>query len=109
MTGAMILNYTDEVGVLGRKKTALQSNGVLVPAELQDDLEKNWNAPAIKRGRFVFLLVHPVTGLFTTVLIINGKFAENSPFHMVKANSGRYEIWKNNEKFTNIAMMPRPK
>ncbi len=101
--------YTDEVGVLGKKKTALQASGVLVPAELQDELEREWNAPALKRGRFVFLLEHPVTGLYTTVLIINGKFAERSPFHIVKAGPGKYEIWENDEKFTDIAMMPRPK
>jgi len=109
MTEAMTINYTNELGVLGRKKTALQANGVLVPPELQNELERDWNAPAIKRGRFVFLLEHPVTGLFTTVLIINGKFAEKSPFHMVKADSGKYEIWENEEKFTDIVMMPHPR
>ena len=109
MSSVAILTYTDEIGVLGKKKTELQANGVIVPAELQDELSREWNAPAIKRGRFVFLLEHPVTGLFTTVLIINGKFAEKSPFHMVKADSGKYEIWKNGEKYNDIVMMPRPK
>ena len=108
MTNAAKATYTDELGVLGIKKAILQANGVIVPAELQDELERDWNAPAIKRGRFVFLLEQPVTGLFTTVLIINGKFSEKSPFHMVKAGAGRYEIRKNDEKFTDIAMMPRP-
>ncbi len=109
MSSTMITTYTDEIGVLGRKKTELQSNGVIVPVELQDELEREWNAPAIKRGRFVFLLEHPVTGLFTTILIINGKFTERSPYHMVKSAAGKYEIWKNGEKYTDIAMMPRPK
>jgi radical SAM protein (TIGR04043 family) len=109
MSSMAMMTYTDEIGVLGRKKTELQTNGVLVPAGLQDELERDWNAPAIKRGRFVFLLVHPLTELFTTVLIINGRFAERSPFHMVKADSGRYEIWKNNEKYVDIVMMPRPR
>ena len=108
MSNAPLLTYTDEIGVLGRIKTELQANGVSVPAELQDELEREWNAPAIKRGRFVFLLETPVTGLFTTVLIINGKFSAKSPFHMVKADAGKYEIWENNEKFTDIIMMPRP-
>ncbi len=108
MLNTSIKTYTDETGVLGRIKTELQANGVLVPPELQDELEKEWNAPAIKRGRFVFLLKQPVTGLFTTVLIINGKFSKKSPFHVVKVDSGRYEIWENGEKFTDIAMMPRP-
>jgi len=109
MSNAPILTYTDEIGVLGRIKIELQANGVLVPPQLHDELEREWNAPAIKRGRFVFLLETPVTGLFTTVLIINGKFAEKSPFHMVKADSGKYEIWENNEKFTDIIMMPHPR
>jgi biotin synthase-related radical SAM superfamily protein len=100
--------YTDEIGVLGRKKTELQISGVIVPPELQDEIERDWNAPAIKRGRFVFLLEQPLTGLYTTVLIINGKFAEKSPYHVVKSASGGYEIWENDEKYTDIAMMPRP-
>jgi len=108
MYNTAIATYTDEMGVLGRKKTALQINGVIVPPELQDELERDWNAPAIKRGRFVFIMEQPVTGLYTTVLIINGRFAEKSPFHMVKTGTGTYEIWENDEKFTDIAMMPRP-
>jgi radical SAM protein (TIGR04043 family) len=109
MSGAVITTYTDEIGVLGRKKTELQAHGVIVPEELQEELEREWNAPAVNRGRVVFLLEHPVTGLFTTVLIINGKFAEKSPFHMVKAAPGKYEVWKDDEKYTDVAMMPRPK
>jgi radical SAM protein (TIGR04043 family) len=109
MSSVSTLIYTDEIGVLGRVKTELQANGVLVPPELQDELEREWNAPAIKRGRFVFLLESPYDDRLTTVLIINGKFAENSPFHMVKAASGKYEIWEKDEKFTDIVMMPRPK
>jgi radical SAM protein (TIGR04043 family) len=108
MLNMPIKTYTDETGVLGRIKTKLQANGVLVPPALQDELQREWNAPAIKRGRFVFLLEQLVTGLFTTVLIINGKFSEKSPFHVVKVESGRYEIWENGERFTDIAMMPRP-
>jgi hypothetical protein len=30
--------YTDELGVLGKKKTTLQAHGVIVPPELQDKL-----------------------------------------------------------------------
>ncbi len=108
MSNMAIKTYTDETGVLGRIKIELQANGVLVPPELQDELEREWNAPAIKRGRFVFLLEQPVTGLFTTVLIINGKFSKKTPFHVVKADSGRYEIRKNGRKYTGITMMPRP-
>jgi radical SAM protein (TIGR04043 family) len=109
MSDISTVTYTDELGVLGRKKTTLQAHGVIVPPELQDKLERDWNAPAIKRGRFVFLLEQPLTGLYTTVLIINGKFAEKSPYHVVRSDSGKYEIWENDEKFTDIAMMPRPR
>ena len=109
MSTISTFTYTDELGVLGRKKTALQAHGVIVPPELQDELEREWNAPAIKRGRFVFLLERPMTGLYTTVLIINGKFAEKSPYHVVKSAAGKYEIWENDEKFTDISMMPRPR
>jgi len=100
--------YTSDVGVLGRIKTELQTHGVIVPPELQDEMEREWNAPAIKRGRFVFLLENPEFGLFTTVLIINGKFAEKSPYHVVKSAAGKYEVWHNDEKFADIKMMPRP-
>ena len=109
MSSALITVYTDEIGVLGRKKTELQANGVIVPPELQDELTREWNAPAIKNGRFVFCLESPDDGRLTTVLIINGKFAEKSPFHMVKADSGRFEVWQNDEKYTDIVLLPRPK
>jgi len=56
MPSTMVSTYTSEVGVLGRKKTELQAKGVKIPEELFDELEKGWNAPAIRRGRFVFLL-----------------------------------------------------
>ncbi len=109
MSSVTILTYTDEIGVLGRKKTELQANGVIVPAELQDELTREWNAPAIKNGRFVFCLESPDDGRLTTVLIINGKFAEKSPFHMVKTNLDRFEIWKDDKKYTDIVLLPRPK
>jgi radical SAM protein (TIGR04043 family) len=101
--------YTNETGILGRKKTELQAKGVIVPSELQDELEREWNAPAIKNGRFVLLLEEPQTGMYTTVLIINGKFAEKSPYHMVKTAPGTYEIREYDRKFTDVALMPRPK
>jgi biotin synthase-related radical SAM superfamily protein len=82
---------------------------VIVPAALQDELERDWNAPAIKNGRFVFCLESPDGGRLTTVLIINGKFAEKTPFRLVKNDSGKYEIWKNDAKYTDIVLLPRPK
>jgi biotin synthase-related radical SAM superfamily protein len=108
MTSKAILTYTGEVGVLGRKKTELQTHGVIVPPELQDELTREWNAPAIKNGRFVFCLESPEDGRLTTVLIINGKFAEKSPYHMVKAAPGRFEIRRGDAKYTDIVLLPRP-
>ncbi len=101
--------YTSDVGVLGRVKTELQTHGVVVPPELQEELTRDWNAPAIGRGRFVFLLENKEFGLYTTVLIINGHFSKKSPYHMVKSADGKYEVWKDDEKFTDVSMMPRPK
>ena len=109
MSNMALATYTDEIGVLGRKKTELQTHGIIVPAALQDELQREWNAPAIKNGRFVFCLESLEDGRLTTVLIINGKFAEYSSFHMVKTASGRFEIWKGDEKYTDIALLPRPR
>ena len=108
MSNTALATYTEETGVLGRINAELQTHGVIVPAELQEELEREWNAPAVKRGRFILLLEQPATGLFTTVLIINGKFADKSPYRMVKTDSGCYEIWRNGEKYVDVAMMPRP-
>jgi radical SAM protein (TIGR04043 family) len=108
MSNTPALAYTDEIGVLGEKKTVLQTRGVIVPPSLQDELAREWNAPAIKNGRFVFCLESPDGGSLTTVLIINGKFAENSPFHIVKTESGDFEIWEDNQKYTDIVLLPRP-
>jgi radical SAM protein (TIGR04043 family) len=108
MSQSALTTYTEETGVLGRINTELQTHGVLVPAELQEELERDWNAPAIKRGRFIVLLEQTAKGAFTTVLIINGKFAEESPYRMAKNDSGGYEIQKDGRKFVEVAMMPRP-
>lgn len=109
MVSMLSRNYTSEVGVLGRKKIELQTHGVLVPLELQDELEREWNAPAIKNGRFVLCLESPSEGTLTTVLIINGKFADHSPFHLVKAAPGKFEVWKDSEKYTDVVLLPRPR
>jgi len=107
MSRAAVLSYTDEIGVLGRKKLELQTHGVKVAPELQDELTREWNAPAIKNGRFVFCLESP-DGRLTTVLVINGKFAEKTPFELVKAGAGRFEVWKNGARYTDVVMLPRP-
>lgn len=109
MVSTTVSFYTSEVGVLGRIKTELQAKGVRIPEELFDELETEWNAPAVRNGRMVFCLESPDDGKLTTILIINGKFAEKSPFHMVKNDSGLFEVWKNDEKYTDIVLLPRPK
>jgi radical SAM protein (TIGR04043 family) len=101
--------YIEEVGVLGRQKIELQTKGVRIPAELLDELESQWNAPAVKNGRFVLSLESPEAGRSTTVLIINGKFADKSPLHLVKNSAGSFEVWKDDKKFTNVVLLPRPK
>jgi len=108
MVSMALRHYTDELGILGRIKIDLQTHGVMVPADLQDELEREWNAPAIKNGRFVFCLESPDDGHLTTVLIINGKFAAGSPFRLVKAAPGQFEVWKGEEKFTGVVLLPRP-
>ncbi len=109
MASMALSTYTCDVGVLGRKKTELQANGVKIAAELFDELEKEWNAPAVRNGRFVFCLESPDDGTLTTVLIINGKFVAKSPFRMVRGDSGKFEVWKGDEKYTDIVLLPRPK
>ena len=54
--------YIEEVGVLGRQKIELQTKGVIIPPELLDELEKEWNAPAVRNGRFVLCLESPDGG-----------------------------------------------
>jgi radical SAM protein (TIGR04043 family) len=100
--------YMEDSGVLGRISVELQTHGVIVPADLRDELEREWNAPAIKRGRFVFLIRQPSTGLFTTILIINGKFAERSPFSLSRTTEGGFEVLKNGKHYTDVFMLPRP-
>lgn len=108
MLSTMLASYTNELGVLGQKKIELQTKGIKIPQELINELEAKWNAPAIRRGRFVICLESPDDNKLTTVLIINGKFASKSPFHMVK-NGSHYEVWENDLKYTDIVLMPRPK
>jgi biotin synthase-related radical SAM superfamily protein len=108
MVSTLSRNYVSEVGVLGRKKIDLQTHGVLVSPELQDELEREWNAPAIKNGRFVFCLESPVDGTLTTVLIINGIFADTSPFRLIKAAPGKFEVWKDCRKYSDVVFLPRP-
>ncbi|HSW58029.1 MAG TPA: radical SAM protein, partial [Dehalococcoidales bacterium] len=40
--------------------------------------------------------------------ILNGKFADNTPYYLKKAGAD-YEIWEENRKYADIALMPRPR
>ena len=95
---------------LARTKTELQSSGVRVPEELLEELEAKYNtAPDMRAGRMILYLTPPDNlKRLVPVFILNGKFADKTPYHVKKVNS-HYEIWRNNEKFTDISMMPRPK
>lgn len=101
------MNKSDSIT---RKKAELQSRGVRVPEELYDELEAEYNAPSIRSGRMVLCLESPVPddGLIP-VFIVNGKRVTSSPFFLVKDNSGRFEVWMGDEKYTDVTMLPRPR
>jgi biotin synthase-related radical SAM superfamily protein len=101
------LNRSDS---LARKKAELQARGVQVPPELIGELETKYNAPAIRTGRMVLCLESPAgNGELIPVFIVNGKRASMSPLHLVKNSSHKYEVWIDDEKYTDITMLPRPK
>jgi hypothetical protein len=105
MVGMTLTDYTSEVGLLGLIRPTCRP-WCDSTSELQDEIEKEWNAPAIKNGRFVICLESQVDGHLTTVLIINGKFAENSHFIwskllQVDLRSGR--IITNTRKWFSLA------
>ena len=63
-----------------RLKTELQSRGVRVPASLVDELEKGYNAPALRSGRMVLCLDSPAKdGGLIPVFIVNGRRGAYSP------------------------------
>jgi hypothetical protein len=92
-----------------RKKAELQARGVRVPPELIDELEVKYNAPAIRTGRMVLCLQSPENdGELIPAFIINGKRGAGSPFHLVKNGPDCYEVWRDDEKYTDITLLPRP-
>jgi radical SAM protein (TIGR04043 family) len=95
---------------IARIKTDLQSNGVRVPVELLEEMEGRYNtAPDMRRGRMIFYLQPPDnSNRLIPVFVLNGKYTENTPYHLVKSGDN-YEIWHNDSKFTDITLMPRPK
>jgi radical SAM protein (TIGR04043 family) len=95
---------------IARIKTNLQSTGVRVPAELVGELEQRYNtAPDMRRGRMIFYLVPPEkSNRLIPVFVLNGKYSENTPYHLVKAGE-RYEIWRDGESYCKISLMERPR
>ena len=94
---------------VARKKAELQAKGVKIPPELISELETKYNAPAIRTGRMVLCLESPENnGELIPAFIVNGKRAAVSPLHMVKNGPGQYEVWMDDEKYTDITLLPRP-
>ena len=97
---------TDSVS---RKKAELQSRGVRVPPEIIDELEGKYNAPSVRTGRIVLCLESPRgDGELIPVFVVNGKRAEYSPLHMARNGGGTYEVRADDEKYTDVVLLPRP-
>ena len=92
-----------------RIKAEFQEKGVRVPAGLVAELESDYNAPAISTGRMVLCLRSPGgNGELIPVFIVNGKRADRSPYHLQKIASGTFEVWKDNAKYSDVVLIPRP-
>lgn len=101
------MNRLDSVA---RKKAELQARGVKIPPELIGELETKYNAPAIRTGRMVLCLESPEkNGELIPVFIVNGKRASVSPLHLVRNGSDKYEVWMDDEKYTDTILQPRPR
>jgi len=92
-----------------RKKAEMQSRGVRIPPELVGELETKYNATAVRTGRMVLCLESTAgDGGLIPAFIVNGKRAEASPLHLVKNGRGHYEVWMDDEKYTDVTLLPRP-
>ena len=93
-----------------RKKVELQSRGVRIQPELFPELEVAYNAPAVRTGRMVFCFQSPRSqSEFISAFVVNGKRSLKSPLHLVKNCAGKFEIWWDEEKYSDISFVPRPK
>src|SRR4030042_1069548 len=92
-----------------RRKVELQEKGVRVPPELIAELEAKYNAPALSTGRMVLCLESPRgDGELIPAFIVNGKRVYKSPFHLVKKNPDKFEVWKDDARYTDISFITRP-
>ncbi len=99
----------NNVITIARKKVELQANGINIPDDLIDELEVKYNAPSVKTGRIVLCFESPLgSGELIPAFIINGKHVSMSPFQMKKNGGGKFEIWMNNEKYSDVVLLPRP-
>jgi radical SAM protein (TIGR04043 family) len=100
----------DKSDSVSRKKAEFQARGVKISQELISELETGYNAPAIRTGRMVLCLESPSkNGELVPAFIVNGKRGAKSPLHMVKNGADKYEVWQDDEKYTDITLLPRPR
>lgn len=94
---------------VARKKAEFQEKGVKVPPELIAELESRFNAPSIATGRMVLCLESAQeNGELIPAFIVNGKRGVNSPYHLMENSSGKFEVWKNGSKYTDVIFIPKP-
>lgn len=100
---------TIRLDTVAKRKAEFQSKGIRISPELIDELETEWNAPAVKTGRLVLCLESPEnSGELIPVFIVNGKRGAKSPFLLVK-NDSQFEIWNDGEKYSEVFFIPRPR
>ncbi len=95
---------------VSRIKAELQEKGLQISPDLAARLEQKYNAPAVSTGRLVVCLPSPEgNGEVIPVFIVNGTRGADSPYQLAETLSGGLEVRKNDEKYTDITMFPRPK
>jgi radical SAM protein (TIGR04043 family) len=93
-----------------RIKAELQEKGLRIAPELVARLEAHYNAPAVSTGRIVVCLDSPAgNGELIPVFIVNGKRGAASPYQLVEITPGKFEVWKDNKKYSGVTLIPRPK
>ena len=103
------MNLQNETNSIARRKAEFQEKGVRVPLELMGELKARFNAPAISTGRLVLCLKSPqADGELIPVFIVNGKRGDHSPYHLIKSSTYKFEVWKDDSKYTDIILIPKP-
>jgi hypothetical protein len=88
------------LGEIASKKISLQSSGVRLNWELEEELSKNFTGAASDYLSF-FLEETPVG-------ILNGFYTDKSPF-WIKSHNGGYSIFEDDKHFNDITFLERPK